>query len=239
MRSAYGNGDYLREHPTWHAEDSPWKAQQVYAMLQRHRITPLLIGDSGCGAGDVLRCMSQYFPAATLRGYDVSPQAYRLAVERATERLTFYNTSLSSEPLVFDVVLALDVVEHVEDCFGFARSMLSHAKWFVFHFPLDLSCHALLRNVLMVNRRAMGHIHYFTRHTAIAFLQECGYTIVAADLVRPPAGWRTSGIVSRVTASLRTLGLRIAPAATATTLGGISLLVLARSHEQQHVLPGA
>jgi hypothetical protein len=143
--------------------------------------------------------------------------------------LTFYNADLSNDQTVFDVVLALDVVEHVEDCFGFARALRNHAKWFVFHFPLDLTCQALLRNVLMVNRLAMGHIHYFTKDTAIAFLKECGYTVIDSELTQFLRR-DVCGIKPRVMVSLRTMGFRIAPATTATILSGTSLLVLARSN---------
>ena len=222
------NGNYLLSNPTWHVEDSPWKAHRVQTMLRKHQITPTLIGDSGCGAGEVLRCMSLYFPSATLRGYDISPQAYRLALTRTTDRVTFHNVALSGEQITFDVVLALDVVEHVEDCFGFARSMLGHAKWFIYHFPLDLTCHALLRDVLMVNRRMMGHVHYFTKSTAIAFLQECGYTVIDSEFTLCPKRG-DPGVVSRAMAFLRRTGFQVAPAPTATILGGLSLLVLARS----------
>ena len=229
MNSAYENGEYLWNNPAWHVQDSSWKARNVRAMLQRHHISPSLIGDSGCGAGEVLRQMSLYFPSAILQGYDVSPQAYRLASERTSDRLTFYNTDLAREQTVFDVVLALDVVEHVEDCFGFARSMRPRGKWFVFHFPLDLSCHALLRNVLITNRRALGHVHYFTKATATAFLRECGYEVVDSGFTWLQ-GQSPVGVLSRLACTGRAMMFRLAPAAAATVLGGISLLVLARSH---------
>ena len=33
VSSMYTDGEYVRKHPTWHLEDSPWKAQQVVKIL--------------------------------------------------------------------------------------------------------------------------------------------------------------------------------------------------------------
>ena len=38
--SIYSDGSYLESNPGWHAEDSPWKAQQVLRMLKQHDIHP-------------------------------------------------------------------------------------------------------------------------------------------------------------------------------------------------------
>lgn len=33
LEQLYTSGEYLEKNPTWHVEESPWKAKQVIRML--------------------------------------------------------------------------------------------------------------------------------------------------------------------------------------------------------------
>ncbi len=128
----------------------------------------------------------------------------------------------------FDVVLLMDVIEHVEDCFGFLRSIRERTKYLVAHIPLDLSIVALLIGTPMANRRSAGHLHYFTRTTALVLLTDTGYTIVdwfypAGGHFLPNKGWRT-----RLISPVRAAVSKVAPGMSAIVLGGASIMVLAR-----------
>jgi ubiquinone/menaquinone biosynthesis C-methylase UbiE len=50
----YTNGDYIKKNPTWHVENSAWKAEQILTMLSKHNLTPQTICEVGCGAGEIL-----------------------------------------------------------------------------------------------------------------------------------------------------------------------------------------
>ena len=54
-RELYTQGDYLENNPTWHVEDSPWKAQQIIKMMRRNNIRPKTVCEVRCGAGEILR----------------------------------------------------------------------------------------------------------------------------------------------------------------------------------------
>jgi 2-polyprenyl-3-methyl-5-hydroxy-6-metoxy-1,4-benzoquinol methylase len=59
----------------------------------------------------------------TFRGYDISPQAIAFAKTRENERLRVGIADVSVlETPHFDVLLLLEVVDHVEDLFGFLQS---------------------------------------------------------------------------------------------------------------------
>src|SRR5690349_8757697 len=119
----YVDGSYdLATGGTWHLEDSPFKAHQVFRMLERHPEIDLnCICDIGCGAGGVLAELAGKLGPARLVGYEVSPQAHVLAGRRSDPSCEFVLGDPFQDSRSFDVALVLDVVEHVEDCFGFLR----------------------------------------------------------------------------------------------------------------------
>ena len=225
--SIYSDGSYLKSNPGWHVEDSPWKAQQVLRMLQQHNINPRTVAEVGCGAGEILRQLSLHLPAATFSGYDISTDAITLAQTRQNERIHFFNMDLRASPVSFDVLLVMDVVEHIEDCFGFLRSIREKAEYKIIHIPLDMSVSLLVRNRLIDVRKSVGHIHYFSKHTALALLEDTGYQIL--DWFYTPAYQiAPKDPVHRVMAAVRSFTMTVASDITSMMLGGCPLLVLAK-----------
>ena len=179
--SLYTDGEYAQRNPSWHVEDSAWKARQIVRAIQMLPTMPRSVCDVGCGAGEILRQLElQLAPESQIEfvGYDISPQAIALARSRESPGTKFLLGDARLDPRHFDLCLCIDVFEHVEDCFGFLRDIRHKADYFIFHIPLDLNCESLLRNFVMETRRLYGHVHYFTRDTSLAMLQECGYTLL-------------------------------------------------------------
>jgi predicted TPR repeat methyltransferase len=225
--SIYSDGSYLKSNPGWHVEDSPWKAQQVLRMLKHHHICPHTVAEIGCGAGEILRQLSLNLPETTFSGFDISADAIALARTRESARVQFFNSDFRTTPDHFDVLLVMDVVEHVEDCFGFLRSIREKAEYKIIHIPLDMSVSLLVRNRLMDVRRSVGHIHYFSKHTALALLEDTGYQVL--DCFYTPA-YQISpkDPVHRVMAAVRSISMKAASDLTSMLFGGCPLLVLAK-----------
>src|SRR4030095_8553778 len=77
-----------------------------------------------------------------------------------------------------DLILVIDVIEHVEDIYSFLRTLKPAGRNFIFHIPLDLSCRTILKpHVMLQQRTSVGHIHYFTEETALWLLRDTGYSI--------------------------------------------------------------
>lgn len=223
-RAAYVDGTYLERNPSWHAEDSPWKARHCEALLASLGVRPSSICDVGCGAGGVLAAIRDAYPRAELYGFDISPTAIRLAREQHTG-IQFSEGTPEGR---YDVVLVMDVVEHVEDCFGFTRDLRPHADLLLFNIPLELTCLSLLRNGLIPHRRALGHVHYFNKDTALALLADTGYEIVTSRYLPAVVDFAARDPKSRVLTALQRGGFRVAPDLSVLLLGGYSLLIAAR-----------
>lgn len=230
LDARYGDGTYLAANPTWDAEDSPWKAGQVRGILERNGVQPTTIAEVGCGAGGILAVLADNYKRSVLRGFDIAPEAIRMAQRHHGERLSFHLDDPLRNNDRFDVLLALDVFEHVPDYLGFLRRCKEKALYKVFHIPLDMHVSAILRDVHMRQRERVGHLHYFTASSALAALRDTGHEIVdhcytcgAIDLF-----W-THPSIKRAAANLpRWLVGRLNVDLSAKLLGGYSLLVLCR-----------
>src|SRR6476620_8999103 len=138
--SRYQSGEYLAHNPAWHAEDSPYKAQWIAEILKRNHIAPKHIVEVGTGSGENLVELKKVFPTSRLEGYDISPQAYAIAARKAAAGLSFHNADyLTVDGPAPDLLMAIDVFEHVDDYMAFLRAIRPRAPLHLFHIPLDLS----------------------------------------------------------------------------------------------------
>jgi SAM-dependent methyltransferase len=226
----YTGGAYLEKNPLWHIEESPFKVRQILRLLRENRLQPLTVCEVGCGAGEVLRLLQgQMDSACRFYGYDISPQALEMCRSRANERLQFKLGDVTLEKDVcFDMMLVLDVVEHIEDYFGFLRGIRTKSVWKVFHFPLDLSVQAVLRRRGLLTRRELyGHIQYFTRETALETLKDAGYELIS-HFYTPRCLDLANSLIQKIAVLPRRVCFALHQDLTVRILGGYSLLVLAK-----------
>jgi SAM-dependent methyltransferase len=228
--TVYRDGSYLKYNPSWHIEESPFKVRQILRMVSQQRLAPKSVCDVGCGAGLVLAELQPHLsPDCICWGYDVSPDALAMCANRGNENLRFCLRDIrkSESDTFFDLLLMLDVFEHVEDYIGLVRAVRSKAKQKLFHVPLDLSVQAVLRkNGLLLRRDHHAHLHYFTKETALRTLTDVGYSIV--DWFYTPRCIELGNLLIQKIARIpRTLCFAISPELTVRVLGGYSLMVLA------------
>ncbi len=223
------NGEYFMKNPTWHVEDSSWKATQIMKILERNKINPESVVEIGCGAGEILNQLYSRMPDnVSFTGYDISPDAIALAKKREKKRLKFKYGDFSESRSKSDLLLMIDVFEHVDNYLSFLRLCKGKAKNTIFHIPLDISISSLLRNKMIDARKSVGHLHYFTKETALASLTDTGYEIedffyTAVSLDQPRKLLRT-----KIAFWPRKVLFKINKDFAVKTLGGFSLLVLAK-----------
>jgi len=230
QHSIYQTGEYVDRNPTYHVEDSAWKASQILKMMEKHELRPKSICEVGCGAGEILKQLQSSLPANTqFFGYEISPQAFALCRARANDRLRFFCKDLlatKTEP--FDLLLCLDVFEHVEDYFGFLRGLRAKAEHKIFHIPLDLSVQWVWRRgPIMREREQAGHLHYFTKETALASLQDAGYEVLDW-FYTPGAIANPRSVKAKLASWPRKILSAVNQDLVVRILGGYSLLVLAK-----------
>ncbi|MDH5415395.1 MAG: class I SAM-dependent methyltransferase [Flavobacteriaceae bacterium] len=226
----YEDSTYLNNNPTWHEQDSPWKAGLILKIINRNNLKPDSVCEVGCGAGEIIKILSTNIESGkTFDGYEVSPQAFKICSGKSSEKLSYYLKDILKEELsTYDIAMAIDIFEHVEDYLGFLKQLKSKAKYKIFHIPLDLSVQSILRgNKLDDLRRRIGHIHYFTKETALSSLRDAGYEIkdyfyTSSSLELPNRGWKAN--LMKIP---RKLLFMINQDLASRLLGGFSLMVLA------------
>jgi SAM-dependent methyltransferase len=226
----YEDGTYLQHNPTWHMEESPFKVKQILRMLHKQGLEPRTVCDVGCGGGVVLAELKPHLPSdCVCWGYDVSSDAIAFCSTRKGPNLHFEVRDIRRDPCDanFDLLLILDVFEHVDDYIGLIRDIRTKGKYKLFHIPLDLSVQAVARQTGLLRRRDnFAHLHYFTKETAVRTLTDVGYKVV--DLFYTPRCIELGDLLIQKIARLpRQVCFAISKDLTVRFLGGYSLMVLA------------
>jgi ubiquinone/menaquinone biosynthesis C-methylase UbiE len=230
LEKIYIDGTYLEKNPDWHLEESPWKVDHIMPMLKRHHLEPGTVCEVGCGTGEVLRLLQrQMAETCTFWGYDISPQAIEISKARANERLRFKLADIRKEQDAFyDLILVLDVIEHLEDYFSFLREIKPKSRYKLLHIPLEISVQGVLRGkIFLRNRDLHGHLHHFTKETALRMLEDIGYEVLDYSY-SPEYELETMLVLTRLMKFPRKLFFRLHHDLAVRILGGARLLVLAK-----------
>jgi cyclopropane fatty-acyl-phospholipid synthase-like methyltransferase len=223
--TVYQTGEYLSKNQSWHTEDSAWKAEKIARILEDNGIAFSTAVEVGCGAGQVLLELSRRFPRASFCGYDVSPDAQRFW-SGMPDYISLRHEDFLQTTDRFDVLLLVDVFEHVPDYMGFLDALRPRAARHVFHIPLELSAQGIISDVPMKTRTSVGHLHYFSRTTALATLRDCGYHVIDWRYTNTALD-RAQSRKARALNVLRRPLFKIAPELTTRIFGGRGLAVLA------------
>ncbi|ACM30439.1 class I SAM-dependent methyltransferase [Agrobacterium sp. SHOUNA12C] len=229
MQDIYVSDQYAELNPTWHEEDSPWKARQIEEIIRKNGLRFETLCEVGCGTGEILLNLSRSFPKAQFAGYEISPHAYQRAKTKEKSNVSFHLANIVEEKdSHHDVVVIADVIEHVEDYISFIKDLRPCGRYKIFHIPLDLSVQSVLRAWPITKLRAnVGHLHYFFKDTAIATLKDCGYSVIDYKYTASRLELPNQAFTSALMRLPRKLLFSINPDLAVRLLGGYSLLVLA------------
>jgi len=231
LRQMYTTGLYLEKHPDWHVEESPWKAAQIMRMLQQNNVFPESICEIGCGVGEILRQLqSQLNEKCKFWGYDISPQAIAIAKTRTNENLHFKVADIVEEPPVrHDLILVMDVLEHIEDRFGFLHGIKDRAEYKIFHVSLTISLQTIVRkNGLLKVRDTYGMVNYFTKELILQLLKDAGYEVIDYFYTTGCTELPSKEFMRNLIKYPRKMLFALNPDVAARMLGGYRILVLTR-----------
>lgn len=230
IRDRYLSNDYIEKNPTWDMQDSAWKAGHVASILDAAAIDPGRICEVGCGAGKVLSSLAGRYPNSSFVGYDIAPAAAKFWQDFDASRIELkVGNFFELDDAHYDVLLLLDVLEHVADPHSFLSGLHGRSDHLVLHFPLDLSAINVLReSPLLYVRRKVGHIHYFTKGLALELIKECGFEVLDSRFTGAAFNTPQATIRTRMAQIPRRIASLLGQDMGARLLGGETLMVLAR-----------
>jgi len=227
----YVDGEYLRKNPTWDAEDAPWKADLIFRILKKNGVMPETVCEVGCGCGEILRQLQVLMPPNCMfTGYEISPQAIDLCRQRGNARLQFRLKNFTDETgTICDLILLIDLIEHLEDYFEFLRRVKGKSEYKVLHIPLEMYVLAMIyTGFLLRQRQKVGHLHFFSKDLALQLLSDLGYKILDFSYTPGYSLPRDFGLKDKLLKIPRKLLFPFAPDLTVRIFGGYSLLVLVK-----------
>ncbi len=113
----------VRRHPWWRA-----RARLALTTLQKHGVTvPAAVADVGCGWGTNLDALEKSGYSTT--GFDISRRILEMIDHPGRSLVEMdLNQPLPANHALFDALLALDVIEHLDDDHGAVSSMAKLLK---------------------------------------------------------------------------------------------------------------
>lgn len=231
MGDIYNNSEYLANNPNWHQEDSFVKASHIVKILQKNSIRFRTLAEIGCGTGEILIELKKQLNASELElfGYDISKDAVRLA-EQKNSGITIECKDITRDPSFQkkDVILVIDVLEHLRDYFTFLDDIREKAAYTVFHIPLDMFVWSLFREQMLIeSKQRVGHIHNFTEEFILSVLRDHGYTVLDHFYTEPD--YSSTSLKQKFVNGLKKFLFTLSPRLCVKTLGGFSIMVLCRN----------
>ena len=176
MKANEDNGSEVFDNNRWHEKDSPWKAKNIFKILEKNYLSPRSVCEIGCGSEEVLRYLASYFDSNTeFVGYETSAEAFAICKTKEEANIHYKLDNLLSLDVHYDLVMAINVLNHVTDYLGFLSQLRSKGEYKVFHIPLETTIYSVLRSTHFQKRNPAGiYKHSFSKETAICTLKGTG-----------------------------------------------------------------
>jgi hypothetical protein len=226
----YKDGTYLKNNPDWNAGDSSFKANKILRLLGKHNVTLESVCEVGCGSGEILVQLSSKLPNVNFLGVDISQDAINIAKAKETSQIRFELRDVTNNQFdqFFDLILVIDVIEHIENYFKFLRDVRPLGRYTMFHIPLDMYMWSLFReNMLIQSKERVGHIHVFTEDFIKSVLKDCGYKII--DRLYTEPNFKPLKTKQKLVEFARKIIFKINKRFCSKTIGGMSILILAEN----------
>jgi SAM-dependent methyltransferase len=239
----YNVDEYGNVNRSWHQEDSKWKVdlfkkifpEKVVQNLGAKKKT-ISVLEVGCGAGMVLYYFCEWVKQVTdcsvqPIGLDISPYALSLAEENVPNLRSHCSSIIKSSDLKADILLCIDVLEHLEDPIQNLRVMVNMSPILLLRVPLEMDLVSRLIGQKRTKRR-YGHINFFSSSRLLSTLRDSGlkvvdfsYSVGALNLKTDPQ----ASIFIKLVRLIRRTAWKMDPSICLQIFGGTAIEIFAKS----------
>jgi SAM-dependent methyltransferase len=174
----YTSGEYLQNNPTLDVEDTPWKLEKILPALDNFVkdsiVKDITLLDVGGGAGLILKGVSDYLRERNINvkkySLDLSKEMLQIQKENNPDMITLLEGGIektSFRDKGIDLVLMVDVLEHVSDPVAALKELNRISKYVIFKVPLEDNLYYNMLNFIkrgglrryIINK--VGHINSY------------------------------------------------------------------------------
>ncbi len=180
MDNIYTNDEYIIKNPSLHEEDSPWKIEKVLPLVDRFigqvNKKEICILDVGGGAGLILKAISdhirrKYGIKVNKFALDLSPGMLKAQKQNNNDLCGTYNENIcktSIENKKFDLVLMVDILEHVPDDLAALIELARISKYVILKVPLETNLFSKIKKIgkgtidmQRLSKEKYGHVNFY------------------------------------------------------------------------------
>lgn len=178
VKNIYTTNEYIRKNPTIHEEDSVWKVEKIIPLvdifLRDIAKKEIKILDVGGGAGLILKEISAHIRKKGIKekkySLDLSPGMLKIQKKNNPDIIKLLNedikkTSLKNKEI--DLVLMIDVLEHIPNPEKALKELRRISKFVIFKVPLgDNLWHNTINTITRGKLRKeagdkLGHVNFY------------------------------------------------------------------------------
>jgi Methyltransferase domain len=195
----YISGEYANQHLDWHLSDASNKVKDILSYLQLvveiSAKDNLRIGDIGAGVGGVLhesiKVLKDKYSNLRISGtgFEISPSAVEKS-RKIFPNLDIQQKAFEKSDTGFDVVMFIDVLEHLENPWEMLRIARETSEFMIIRQPLIENFSTFRQNQYRLQKETWGHIAYFNYYSFIDMAQTTGWKPIKLDLCPP---WNLEG----------------------------------------------
>jgi SAM-dependent methyltransferase len=229
MNDIYNDETYLKNNPGWHEEGALFKTERIIRLLNKNPVPFKTVCEVGCGSGEILVQLEKKLPAdVRFTGLDISKDAIGIAKKKETEKIKFFLKDIAGEEKKSDLLLIIDVIEHIDNYFKFLDTIVTKSNYTLFHIPLDISVWTLYREKMLIeSKNRVGHIHNFTEDFILSILADHGFEMIGKMYTEPV--FESGTFKEKFTNGIRKFFFLIHEKFCTKFMGGYSILVLCKN----------
>lgn len=174
---------YLKQNPNLDADDVQWKVEHIKKLMGCRKFSNIL--EIGCGSGLIVAELSRFIGIENTIGSDLSlPILYSAKTSASNNKYVLADGEvLPFKDSSLDLVLIVDVLEHIPDSTKMLKEVKRISKNLVLSVPLEsghlsnLVYHIQRLLGLTTTKEQYGHIHRFNRKDIFEILKKLNLKI--------------------------------------------------------------
>jgi|SRR3972149_894015 len=186
--------EYIDKNPNMHLHDAKNKAAQIDNIIPSNIMVSSML-DIACGAGLVTIEMTKMIRPKYVVGIDISRKMIRKAGELDKNKIINWKAVdifKYRHKTKFDLVTCIDIIEHINDDFGFLKKAAGMGKYIVIRTPLEDSLFSkMLRRKKIFDtwkdtEKRYGHIHHYDEKKLLKLIRRSELVVIKETSVPMP-----------------------------------------------------